>query len=527
MKTLRPYQSDAIACVYDWMYCRDDDPLIVLPTAAGKSLVMAKFIHDAIEEWPDTRILITQHVKELIVQNHSELLELWPFAPVGIYAAALKAKDYHAKVLFASVQSIATKAPLIGHRDILLVDEAHLISPSETTRYQQLITGLRAINPNMRVIGLTATPYRLGYGLLYGQEDSIFGGVAYEANILDLIKQGYLAPLVSAEPDVQFDVTSVHVKNGEYVASELADAVDQADINQAVVAEIVRRGEFRRSWLVFGVSIEHCYHLRDIIRQHGISCEVVVSKTPHEERDAIIEDFKSHNVRCMVSMNVLTTGFNARGVDLIALCRPTMSAGLYCQMVGRGARLADGKDDCLVLDFVGCIAQHGPVDQIRPPKRPGGGDAVIKLCPDCGYECYGGVRVCPNCGHEFEFTAGDDKINRRVSYLPVLSGGESVWIPCDEVSYWPHFKLGKPPTLKASYLSGKDRLHEWVCFEHPAGGFARGKAERWWRLQAKVKGSPVPATVNEAVGRAPKELRTPKALKVRQVGKYLEVLGAK
>ena len=149
--------------------------------------------------------------------------------------------------------------------------------------------------------------------------------------------------------------------------------MDRDDVTRAAVAEIVRHGEGRGSWLVFCSGVAHARHVRDAIRGHGVSCETVTGDTPGPERDGILAAFKAGRLRCVTNANVLTTGFDAPGTDLIALLRPTKSVGLYVQMVGRGTRLAEGKEDCLVLDFAGNTARHGPIDTVDGGKKETGG----------------------------------------------------------------------------------------------------------------------------------------------------------
>ena len=219
---------------------------------------------------------------------------------------------------------------------------------------------------------------------------------------------------------------------------------------------------------------------------------------------------------------MLTTGFNAPGVELIAMLRPTKSAGLYVQIVGRGCRLATGKENCLVLDFAGNIARHGPIDAVKPktPKGDGDGDAPTKVCPDCSSIVHAAVRECPDCGHHFP--APEIKIEAKASRLDVLSGGPPEWVPVTGVRYARHEKPGKPPSLRVDYQSGMVSHSEWVCLEHP--GYPRQKAATWWANRAA--GLPLPRHVDEAlavVGR----LKRPAQIAVRASGRFTEIVGAR
>jgi len=266
----------------------------------------------------------------------------------------------------------------------------------------------------------------------------------------------------------------------------------------------------------------HAVHVRDAIRARGVRCETIVGDTPGAQRESIINDFKAGRIQCLTNANVLTTGFNAPGVDLLAMLRPTKSAGLYVQIVGRGCRLAPGKTDCLVLDFAGNIARHGPIDAVKPKRPKGGEDGVAptKACPECDSIVHASVRTCPDCGHVFP--PPELKIEAKASNLDILTSGKSEWVPVTRVSYARHDKPGKPPSLRVDYWSGLTHHSEWICIEHQ--GYPRQKAASWWANRAQ--GLPLPRRVDEAIACAPK-LRCPSEIAVRPSGRYTEIVGAR
>ena len=220
------------------------------------------------------------------------------------------------------------------------------------------------------MIGFTATPYRLDSGMLHEGKGALFTDIAYEVSVRQLIDDGYLCPLVSKAAETKLDVSGVGSRGGEFIPGQLQAAVDLPEITEAAIDEVVRLGADRRSWLAFCAGVEHATHVAEAIRARGFTAATIFGDTPKPERDRIIAAFKRGEIRALASMGVLTTGFNAPGVDLIAMLRPTKSTGLYVQMAGRGTRLAPGKADCLVLDFAGNVARHGPIDAVKP-KRPG------------------------------------------------------------------------------------------------------------------------------------------------------------
>ena len=520
MLTLRPYQQAAIASIYDYFQTHKGNPLVILPTAAGKSLVAAAFIEGVLKAWPDQRILIVTHVRELIAQNYAEMIGLWPEAPAGIYSAGLGKREAQARILFAGIQSIHRRAQEVGHTDLVLIDEAHLIPGNSSTMYRRFLDGLMRINPALKVIGLTATPFRLDSGMLHEGKNALFTDIAYEAPVRDLIDGGYLSPLVSKQPTTRLDVSKVGTRAGDFIQRDLAAAVDQEAITRAAVTEIIEHGRDRKSWLAFCSGVEHARHVAEEFARQGITCRTIFGDTPKDERDAIIVAFKRGEIRALASMGVLTTGFNAPAVDLIALLRPTKSAGLYVQMVGRGTRLAPGKENCLVLDFAGNVRRHGPIDLVRP-KRPGdaaAGKAPTKVCPECESIIALSATECPDCG--YEFPAREVKIAPTAAALPILSPKTPQWLPVHGISYSRHDKLGGRPSLKVTYSCGLTSYSEWVCIEHQ--GYARQKATDWWRKRAP--GLPVPLSVNEAIAQAGR-LARPSAISVRPSGRYLEVSG--
>ena len=520
MLTLRPYQNAAISSIYGYFQSNTGNPLVVIPTAGGKSLVMAAFIEGVLRAWPDQRILIVTHVRELIAQNHAEMIGLWPEAPAGIYSAGLGKREAQARILFAGIQSIHRRAPEIGHTDLVLIDEAHLIPGKSSTMYRRFLDALSAINPALKVIGLTATPFRLDSGMLHEGKNALFTDIAYEAPVRDLIDQGFLSPLVSKQPATRLDVSKVGIRAGDFIARDLAAAVDQEATTRAAVSEIIEYGKDRKSWLAFCSGVDHARHVAEEFGRQGITCQTIFGDTPKDERDAIIAAFKRGEIRALASMGVLTTGFNAPAVDLIALLRPTQSAGLYVQMVGRGTRLAPDKENCLVLDFAGNVRRHGPIDLVRP-KRPGeggGGETPTKICPMCESIVALSATECPDCG--YVFPARDVKIAPTAATLPVLSPKGPKWLQVSGVSYTRHDKRGGRPSLKVTYSCGLTTYSEWICFEHQ--GYARQKAAEWWRKRAP--GLPVPLSVNEAIAQASRLMR-PSEISVRPSGRYFEISG--
>ena len=402
---LRDYQKRAIDSLYQWFRSNaTGHPILELPTGAGKSHIVAHLCRDIMAQNPRARVLMLTHVKELIEQNASKLREAWPNAPMGIFSAGLGRKDVDA-ITFAGIQSIYRHATKLGHTHLVVIDECHAVSNSNTGRYRELIDALTAINPSLRVVGLTATPYRLGQGMLTDGEDALFADIISPVSVSELVAKGYLAPLSSKlPPRGRIDVSDVRKVAGEYNQKDL-EAAARLSEGEAVDA-IIEYGSDRRAWLIFCTGVAHSEEVAEALNAQGIPAATITQKTPKDQRAQRLADFKAGRLRALTNANVLTTGFDHPAIDLLAFLRPTMSPGLYMQMAGRGMRIAEGKEDCLVLDFAGNIMAHGPVTNVRPPRGPKDkaepGDVPVKACPECHELVQISVMECPACGHKWE-----------------------------------------------------------------------------------------------------------------------------
>lgn len=530
---LRPYQQEAVDAVYRYLREHEDNPCVVLPTAAGKSVVIGKIASDAVSLW-NGRVLILAHVKELLEQNASKVVSLVDGIPVGIYSAGLNSRDTDTPIVVAGIQSVYNKADVLGSFDLIIVDEAHLIAPEGDGMYRTFLQDMKLINPHVRVIGFTATPYRLKGGLIC-QSENILNAVCYEIGVKEMIAQGYLSPLISRAGRVEAKLTNLHVRGGEFLNAEITAAMDKEEITNAACNEIVQLTKERKSVLIFATSVEHCEHIAERLRSLGQEVEIVTGDTPAAERAELLDRFKGKQVpadllgnmkpplKFLVNVNVLTTGFDAPNVDCVVLLRPTASAGLYVQMVGRGFRLSPqtGKTDCLVLDYGENVLRHGPVDCVTvKDKTSGKGKAPAKKCPECLALIHAGYGKCPECGYEFP-PPETTNLQHKASNAGILSGQAVVTeYSVGSVSYSVHRKRGAdesvPCTMRVDYEVGFHQFKsEWVCPEHT--GYARGKFERWWKERA-ADGCPMPDTADEAVALANKGyLAEPMAIKVKQI----------
>lgn len=528
----RSYQSAAIDAVFDyWNNEPDGNPLVEMATGTGKAFVIASLIREICRVAPGARILMLVHVRELVRQNFEELLRYWPGAPAGINSAGLGRRDTRAPIICASVQSVYKAARELGPRDLVLIDEAHLVPTDGDGMYRRLLGELRDMQ-EMRVVGFTATPFRLDCGRLDRGPGRLFDKSVFQYGIAEGVRDGFLSPLVSKGMVTEIDVSSVKRAGGEFVSGALEAAADVDAITRAAVGEIIEYGAARRSWLIFCSGVRHAEHVRDEFRRRGITCETVTGETQANERDRILADFKAGRIRCLTNMSVLTTGFNAPGVDLVAMLRPTLSTGLYVQMLGRGTRLAPGKSNCLVLDFSGNVRRHGAVDDldIPAPGEKGGGtregaamltDVKMIVCPHCRAYVAPRVRVCPECN---EVIREEPKHDARADNVAVMSHINKAdgFREVDAMTFAQHAaSFEKPKTLRVEYHSGRKVFKEWICFDHPHGSFPKRKAASWWIESGGAL--PVPENVAEAVKRT-HELRTVIAVKTQDDGQFVRVV---
>jgi len=531
MLELRPYQQEAVEAIYGHLRGRDDNPCVVLPTGSGKTIVMAQVCADAVNRW-NGRVLILAHVRELLEQAREKLHlaspEMW--TKTGVYSAGLKSRDTEHPIIIAGIQSVYWRACELDAFDLVIIDEAHMIPPEGDGMYRTFLEEARRVNPNLRVIGLTATPFRMKSGMIC-EPDNVLNHVCYEIGVKELIVQGYLCPLVTKGSRETIDTSGLHVRAGEFVAGEAEDLMDTDELVESACSEILERTSTRRSVLIFASGVRHGRHVADVLREKTReSVGTVFGETADTERDEVLTAFKAGELKYLVNVNVLTMGFDAPNIDCVAMVRPTLSPGLYYQMVGRGFRLNDGKENCLVLDFGGNVLRHGPVDAIRIHKgnHRGNGDAPAKQCPVCQSLVAAGYAVCPDCGYEFPPPKRQNH-EASASTENILSGEVTTTVhPVEAVHFTIHHKRGAPDdapkTLRVEYRIGFHKYQsEWICFEHT--GWARQRAESWWRRRSNA---PLPESAAEAVALASDgALCDTRSITVRSVAgeEYPQIIG--
>lgn len=530
--TLRWFQQEAIDSIFHYYNVegKKGNPVIALPTGTGKTYVSTGFFKQVLQQWPNQRFILSTHVKELIAQQADKMGKIWPLAPFGVYSAGLKSRDFSQPIIFGGIASMYDRPELFGHRDIMFIDEAHLLNPSADTMYMDFIAGLRKTNPLMKVVGMTATDFRPGMGRI--TDGGLFTDVTYNMTTREgfqrLTAEGFLARLVPRPTETVLDVTGVasSTSTDDYNINQLQKAVDKQAVTYAALVETLKHGYNCKSWLVFAAGVEHAEHIAEMLNGFGIPTGVVHSK--RKDRDETIKRFKRGELRCLVNNNVLTTGFDYPPIDLIVMLRPTKSASLWVQMLGRGTRPWGGgwldigggeqvhlphiKHNCLVLDFARNTLRLGPIDDPVIPKKKGEapGDAPVKICDGCGNYNHASARFCEFCGEEFIFVT---KIFEQASDAPLM-GGEDPKVDVyevDHVQYYRHQSKYKPlPSLKVVYIckGNINTFSEFVNLEH--AGTARHYAHQWWHTRI---GTEPPATIAAALTETGK-LRVPSHIRV-------------
>jgi len=479
----RPYQQEALDALNEFLCTKQGNPAVVIPTGGGKSPMMAWAIQRFIKMAPWFRGCIIAHRKELIEQNRDELQAVCPDLEIGIFAASMRRRDYDSNILIASIDSIYKRSGEFRPWDALFIDEAHRIPFSGEGKYRTFISGSQRFNQRMRIIGWTATPFRMNGGELC-HPDHILNEICYEAKVIDLIKDGYLSNLRTKIGKNQPNLNNVSKRRGDYVIQSLSKITNDQKVVEETVTEIVYliTHEARQSVLIFCVDIAHCKMVSAAFSRHGIHAPYVTADTKQSDREKIVKHFKAGKLRAVLNVNVYTEGFNAPNTDCIVLLRPTLSPGLYSQMVGRGLRICTArKSDCLVLDFASCIDEHGPIDLV------GGQPTVLATCYKCRESFSRAIRVCPACGTklpkvEIDRVAAEEMKKRlhgkKASQKAILSG-VPVTLKVDQIICSRHRKEGRPDSLRVQYRCGMEMFYEWVCLDHPGEGRIRG--QEWWK----------------------------------------------
>lgn len=390
MYKLRDYQQEAVNLAVKYFQKKRDPAVIVLPTGAGKSLVIAELARIA-----KGRVLVLAHVKELVEQNYEKYKSYGLDA--GIFSASLGKKDWDQKAIFGSVQSVA-RAPdeFFNDFSLLVIDECHRVADEGDSQYQEVVKKLLARNPQLCILGLTATPYRLGLGWIYEysslgeiktDQKRFFKQCVYELPLSYMIRNKYLTTPVKVDiPVTCYDFSELIEKGRMYTMSEVEEVLkSQKRLTPLIIKNIIDITEKydRHGVMIFSSTVKHAEEIMTYLPEN--ESRIVLGDTEMNDRNKIVEDFKKKKFKYLVNVSVLTTGFDAPHVDVIAILRPTESNSLYQQIVGRGLRLSQNKKDCYILDYTGMGHDiYAPEISDKRPKKDT--IAVQVTCPKCTFE---------------------------------------------------------------------------------------------------------------------------------------------
>lgn len=393
---LRPYQQEAHDKIMGHIRLSRDPCLAEMATGAGKSHVIAAVANSVHAMSGGKSVLVLQPSKELTEQNHAKYLETGNRA--SIFSASVGAVSTKYPVVFGTPLTVKNKLSRFGDKfAMIIVDEAHGITPTIIT----IIDGIKAKNPNVRVVGLTATPYRLGTGYIYKidendkpvpdfqTKDPYFTKLVCKVTARFLLDLGFLTPVVIGNSGAgHYDTTELTGKTFD------KSAVDRAynghgRLTAQIVADIVDQSSARKGVLLFCATVQHANEAFASLPPEISAC--IDGSTDKDMRASIVRRFKAGQLKYLVSVGVFTTGFDAPHVDVVAMLRLTESPGLLQQIIGRGLRLSPSKVDCLFLDYSENIERHFPDGDIFSPDirvGMGGGESfpVDCVCPLCSGE---------------------------------------------------------------------------------------------------------------------------------------------
>ena len=491
MITPHPHQIQALVAIKNSLQ-QGQHPLASLPTGSGKSYIAAWLTEELAQQ---NKVLIATHRKELIEQD-LKALQTIGFNDFSVYSASLDSKDLTGQVVFAQIQSLHRLNGRLPKFGFIVIDEAHLIPRSSDSMYQQLFEKV----PDAQRIGLTATPYRLDSGLLHEGEGAMFNDLCIQIPVKQLIPQ-FLSPLVGISALNEIETEGIKIQRGDYITSELEQIVCEEDLVMTTVSEMLKY--MRQHVLIFATSIKHAQMIETELKIYNIKCAVITGATKKENREAYIEQFKNGELRVLINVNVLTTGFDAPQIDTIVYMRPTASKGLFVQMQGRGMRLAEDKENCLILDFAGNMIRHGALDEL---------------------DSYDDKNKERREKREMEAR----EAQKRKLYLATeadrwtdpLLWNEMHELTVKNITYWtiPSKKQPDRRNIVVTYDCGHSKIKRWLCPEYNGG--ASWHAHKF--LEARgYHGSRI--TDAKKFIQIAKYYQPPKSISVRRQGKYFDI----
>jgi DNA repair protein RadD len=533
----RQYQEDAISTV---MTAMDKKTAVLLqaPTGSGKAIIFCEIIKRYLEEYPSLKIGIVSHRHKLVTQAMEKLMKVWPSGVnlAGYACASVGKVEVDKRIVIGSIQTLARRV-LEEPFDLLIIDEAHRVNFCSDSQYRKLVEKNQELNPGLRILGMTATPYRLNHGFIYGTKCrsgkvNLFTQLDYTIGMNELIEQGYLSQWRAKQPvDIKADLKKIKISNGEYDDNQLTELLIRNRHMKSVVEAYQSYGEERKHCLVFAVTIKHAEALNAFFSEFGYSSGVVHSKMKKDAKESVLKAFEDGEINFLVNVGILTEGWDCPPVDLIILCRPTKSPALFVQMIGRGTRVFPGKKNLLILDMVNNFREHGdPANPVvKYKKSDKTGEALIKVCPNCEEIISLMSKTCPFCGYVFE---SEVVKTPEINKAPLM---EEVRIVehklADKVLETLSFSVhthevrsvknaGKKMSVLTIYFKSGKAVSVYLDIEGQINQVNKHRAEMLWKYL--TGNSDTPKTVHEMYQRK-NEIRLPKKLTVNYKHKFNEI----
>lgn len=365
----RWYQAEARDAILSaLMAAQNTNPLAAIVTGGGKALLNAMLMESLCQLQPGARVMSLAPSMELVKQNVDEAIGYLPAAlasRVGVYCAGLGMKERLSQLTIGTPQSVARQVKRFGKQDYVIIDEAHTANIDLKT-WKSIVNGLRENNPKVRSIGMTATPFQMkGLKVVPLTDCGLFDTKVYDLtagrNFNRLVREGFISPVVA--PAIRFpqiDTDNVKTKGGDF--DEAALAQEAMKVTRECVRVALENATARKHFMWFAVNIEHARMIENALRAAGESVVTIHGELEKSERVQGVDEYLKKMHRHVVSVAMLTTGFNAKFVDCIVGLRPTRSLVLWRQIVGRGLRPYPGKENVLVLDAGGNFVRHGAVN---------------------------------------------------------------------------------------------------------------------------------------------------------------------
>lgn len=534
---LREYQEEMVSSTLAAMPI-DQFILLMAGTGAGKTIFFCTLIQRLLEKWPGLRIAILAHRGLLVTQALLKLIKVWPEGKgkIGIASRSVNSRvNVNAPVTIGTIQTLISRTEKTAPFDIIIIDEVHRVAPKNTkSQYQSFLKTMTQYNQNVRVIGLTATPFRLGHGYIYSTmcrpgKENWFPHLHYRVGIKELQEKGFLCEYRAKEVvNIESDLKTISV-SGDYNIGELSDIMSQNQQLGSALHAFETYAADRKHILIFCVTIEHAEKLKELFAEkYKTAC--IHSKMPKGQCDMILREFEAGRIRIVCNVGMLTEGWDSPAVDCILMCRPTKSAALYVQMAGRGLRPHKDKTDVLILDLANNCREHGDPNNPEipiPNRQSKKTEAILKACPKCFELMPVAAKICKGCGYQWPVEIIEENGSPEMQDIKWGEAIENKPFNMDvkyvEISEHISKKGNRMVKVSLSNDSFINRMevNEFMMFDPDSHPFARGKAIQTWISLVKTE---PPRNVDEALDRHGElEMSIPPQIQVIEDGRWLKV----